>query len=138
MELYNEYANPDSDAPGEDELRQSLLAVLQGYLSNVDDFYKNLMGDYDSSTYDNFEWMFIKIRFEIKSMLMSMEDPYYRYISRSENRKQTVNQILQYATEVATWFQNARKANDLDRPNCTDSVENLIYAIKNLLYLINK
>jgi hypothetical protein len=128
----------DLSTPGDEPLRQSLYVLLQGYHDMVQDFYQNLLANYDTSTYDQFEWMFIKIRYELKAMLMSLDNPYYLYIQRSQNRTETVDHILTYATQVAGWFQSARESGRLERSNCTDSIENLIYSIRNLQYLISR
>lgn len=128
----------DLSFPDDEPLRRSLHALLQSYLDTLRDFYQNLMAVYDMTTYDQFEWMFIQIRYEIKSMLMSMDDHYYQYIHRSQNRIETLRLILDYATEVAGWFQTARETGRLERSKCTDSIENLIYSIRNLQYLISR
>ena len=116
----------------------SLLAFLEEEIGKTDDFYKNLEASYDKTIYEQFEKRFIDLRNKFKARLQDISDPDQEFITQSEMRRNSIEQILTCATSVAGKFQQAREDDRLDRSSCTDALENLIYAIKNLKYLIEE
>ncbi len=135
MEL-GKNTSPNNETPDAFRARQSLLGILAQELKKLDDIYKNLLPQYDKIVYENFEKRFIQTRNTFKGMLVNISDLHYAYVNRSEKRKEYINQIIKYSTEVAERFQESRENDRFDRPKCTDSLENLIYAFKNLKHLI--
>jgi len=117
---------------------QSLLSFLDDEINKTDDFYKNLSIEYHETIYKEFEDRFISLRNKFKGKLQDISDPDNEFINHTDMRKNSVEQIILCATNVAGKFQEARENNRLDRSSCTDALENLIYAIKNLKHLIEE
>lgn len=117
---------------------QSFVLFLEGEIDKTDEFYKNLGAEYDITIYEEFEIRFIELRNKFKGKLQNFSDPDYEFINHTEMRRNSIEQILSSATAVAGKFQEARENNRLDRASCTDALENLIYAIKNLAHLIQE
>lgn len=117
---------------------QSLHYILIEEIRRLEDFYQNLGTEYDLSIYEKFEKRFTGLRNDYKGKLQDISDPDYEFLNRSEMRKSFVEKILVHATSVAGQFQEAREKNHLDRVGCTDVLENLIYAMKNLSFLIGE
>ena len=115
-----------------------LLAFLDGEVSRTEEFYRNLESIYDRSVYEQFENRFIDLRNRFKGKLMDISDPDCEFINQSEMRQNSVEQVLSCASSVVAQFQVARENNRLDRSTCTDALENLLYAIKNLKHLIEE
>ena len=116
----------------------SLYAFLVEEIARTDDFYRNLEAKYDKSIYEQFEKRFIDLRNTFKGKLLDISNPYYEFINQSEMRRTSVEQILACATIVVSKFQEAGENDRLDRSSCTDALENLLYAIKNLKHLIEE
>lgn len=116
----------------------SLLVFLVEEITKTDDFYKNLESKYDKSIYEQFEKRFIDLRNKFKGKLQDISNPDYEFINQSEMRRKSVEQILTCATTVVAKFQEAGENNRLDRSSCTDALENLLYAIKNLKHIIEE
>jgi len=116
---------------------QSLPKTLVEEIKRVEDFQQNLLPEYDVSTYEQFEKWFIRLRNSFKGKLQDISDSDYEFLNRSEMRKKSVEHILTCASSVARKFQEAQENNRLDRVGCIDALENLIYAMKNLLFLID-
>lgn len=104
----------------------------------MEDFYKNLSIDYHETTYKEFEDRFINLRNIFKGKLQDISNPDHEFINHTDMRKDSIEKIISCATKVAVKFQEARENKRLDRPGCTDAIENLIYAIKNLKHLIGE
>src|SRR5258706_5874666 len=117
---------------------QSLLLFLEAEIKWTDDFYKNLSTKYDDSIYKGFEDRFINLRNKFKGKLQDISDPDHEFINHTAMRRKSVEQILTCATAGAGKFKEARENNRLDRSSCTDALENLLYAIKNLKHLIEE
>ena len=111
---------------------ESLLKFLEEEIAKLDEFRNNLKTEYDTTTYEEFEKRFNDLRNTFKSKSMDVSDPDNGFLTRTENRKKTVEQILDCATRVAQRFQEARENHRLDRPQCTSALEDLVYSIKNL------
>ena len=116
---------------------QPLLAILIEEIRRLEDFYQNLLPEYDVSIYERFEKRFTGLRNEFKGKLQDISDPDYEFLNRSEMRRESVEQILTCASSVARKFQEAQENNRLDRVGCIDALGNLIYAMKNLFVLID-
>lgn len=117
---------------------RSLLNILNREITSTSDIHKNLSGEYDETVYEKLERKFIDSRNNFKGKLKDISDKHYSYVNRSEQRKEAIGKILKSSTEVAERFQEAREAKRLDRPKCTDSLEDHIYDLKNLKHLIEE
>ena len=111
---------------------ESLLKFLEEESTKLEEFRNNLKTEYDATTYEEFEKRFNDLRNTFKRKSMDISDPDNGFLTRTENRKKTVEQILDCATRVAQRFQEARENQRLDRPQCTSALEDLVYSIKNL------
>ena len=111
---------------------ESLLKFLEEESTKLEEFRNNLKTEYDTTTYEEFEKRFNDLRNTFKRKSMDISDPDNGFLTRAENRKKTVEQILDCATRVAQRFQEARENQRLDRPQCTSALEDLVYSIKNL------
>jgi hypothetical protein len=116
----------------------SLFAFLDEEISKTNDFYKSLEPKYDKSVYEQFEKRFIDLRNKFKAKLQDISDPDQEFINKSEMRRKSTEQILACATAIVGKFQEARENDRLDRSSCTDALENLLYALKNLKHLIGE
>jgi hypothetical protein len=116
----------------------SLLKIVNEELVRVEDTYNNLLTDYEDDVYEKFEKKFIEIRNKFKGKLKDITDEHYSYITRSENRKNAVEKILNSSTAVAERFQEARENQRLNRPSVTNSLEDLKYDLKNLKHLLEQ
>ena len=117
---------------------RSLLDILNREITSTSDIHKNLSGEYDETVYEKLERKFIDSRNNFKGKLKDISDEHYSYVNRSEQRKEAIGKILKSSTDVAERFQEAREAKRLDRPKCTDSLEDHIYDLKNLKHLIEE
>lgn len=117
---------------------ESLLTLLEQEIKSVDDIRENLASEYDVTTYEKFERHFIDLRNKFKNKLLDISDPDQAYLMRSEARKASLDQIIQKATSVAESFQEARENKRLNRPKSVDAIEDLSYALKNLMHLIEE
>jgi hypothetical protein len=117
---------------------RSLLEILNREIESASDVHKNLSTEYAEPVYEKFERKFIDSRNNFKGMIKDISDEHYPYVNRSEQRKEALGKILRSSTEVAERFQEAREAKRLDRPKCTDSLEDHIYDLKNFKHLIEQ
>jgi hypothetical protein len=117
---------------------KSLLAFLEQKIKSTEDLRKNLGTEYDRSTYEKLEQSVTDMRNELKGKLRDIADPNQEYLSRSELRRNFVEDAIQKATKVAENFQEARESNKLNRPKTTDAIEGLSYALKNLRHIIKR
>jgi len=131
---------PDDDKNGTDAHHpsRSLLLFLEEEIKKENDFYKNLSTEYDETIYKDFEDRFIGVRNEFKGKLQDISNMDYEFINHTDLRKKAVEQIISCASKAAGKFQEARENKRLDRSSCTDALEDLIYAIKNLKHLIEE
>lgn len=138
MGLDRNLAGSEEERAGGFRPSPALLAFLEKAINSTEDFYSNLDTEYERTIYRQFEQRFINLRNKFKGMLLDISNPDHEFINRTEMRKKSVEQILNCATAVAKQFQRARQTNRLDRPSCTDALENLIIAIRNLKHLIEE
>lgn len=117
---------------------QSLLSLIDDELQKTEEFYRNLATEYDEVVYTKLEDKFneMRKRFKNESQVVSSID--YAYINHTAMRREAMEKILAYATEVASRFQDARRNHSLDRPKCKDSLENLINAMKSFKHIIEE
>jgi hypothetical protein len=119
-----------------DEHRQALANTLNSYLGMLYDFNHNLEAQYAAEGYEAFEKQFINIRYVFNAMLSDYGNLYYQFINRSQLRQQFVKDIIEHANNAAYSFQLAREQNRLNRTESTYFVENLYFAVKNLLTVV--
>ena len=138
MTLDKNISNNTNSEAGKLRPSLSLIVYLDDEINKTHDFYKSLEAKYDKSVYEQFEKRFIDLRNKFKAKLQDISDSDQEFISKSEMRRKSTEQILICATAVAGKFQEAREHDRLDRSSCTDALENLLYALKNLRYLIDE
>ena len=138
MTLDKNISNTTSSEPGKLRPSLSLIAYLDDEISKTNDFYKSLESKYDKSVYEQFEKRFFDLRNKFKAKLQDISDPDQEFISKSEMLRNSTEKILTCATDVAGKFQEARERDRLDRSSCTDALENLLYALKNLRHRIGE
>ena len=138
MSLYKNTSENEPKETGGFRPSPSLLLFLNEEIKKAEDFYKNLFTDYHETIYIEFENRFISLRNIFKGKLQDISNPDHKFINHTDMRKNSVEQIISCSTKVAGKFQEARENKRLDRSSCTDALENLIYAIKNLKHLIEE
>ena len=138
MTLDKNISNNTNSEAGKLRPSLPLFSFLNEEISKTNDFYQSLEAKYDKSVYEQFEKRFIDLRNKFKAKLQDISDPDQEFINKSEMRRISIEQILTCATIVAGKFQEARENDRLDRSSCTDGLENLLYALKNLKHLIDE